>query len=318
MYDRRSYGVESGESKLAFIKNLYNDMVSLSQGSNTIPNIILSGGDPLLHPDFWKILNYINTDRNTDEFIMGNPDEITKNVAKRLLKKGVHYYQMSLEGPPEVSDRLRGKKWNFKRTIEAAKILRSAGIKITIMFTLSMANKDHLLPLMDELAFAPIDMFSFARASSYGNAHTNDLDLTSLRPMEYRKVLINYLQKANQLKKAGYKVKWDKKCHLFALLYQELGLKLPSTFRTCLLRRAQSMAMLPDGTMLACRRMHYPLGKYPKTNLKEAFSRLADLALIIPKKCAKCSLVDKCLGCRAVGYELTNSLGERDIHCWKK
>lgn len=317
MYDE-SDSYNNKDKSLPFLRELYKEFTLLCNKLKATPNVILSGGDPLLHADFWKLLSLINSKNNTVEFIMGNPDEITERSAKQLYKNGVRYYQMSLEGPSYISDNLRGRGGNFKKTLNAARKLRTNGIKVTIMFTLSWANKDHLFPLMDELANAPIDTFSFTRATILGNAEKNDIGLEKLGPNEYRNILLGYLNKAENIKRAGSKVKWSTKCKLFAPLFEELGFKLPSSFSACHLHSGGVITMLPDGTMYACRRMYFPIGKYPDMSLDKAFGALKNICSVIPSKCLKCSVVNSCVGCRAVGYNLTQGLEKPDIHCWRK
>ncbi len=316
MYDKRTYHKEILEREFPFLKKIVDDLVSLAVKADASLRISLMGGDPLLYPDFWKLLHYMHK-QGIHVSIGGNPNEITKNVAKKLYNEGVRTYQMSLEGPPAISDPIRGGNGNFDQTIKSAEILTSAGILVNIMFTLSMENKDYLFPLMDQLAFAPIHSFSFARASIYGNVNKFDIGLERLKPKEYRKILINYLKKEYQLQKAGSKVFWSKKCHLFAPLAEDLGLEIPSQWRSCLIHSGGAICILSDGTFTACRRMHYPLGRYPEMSIEDAFWRVADLRSIVPKECQNCSVVNKCLGCRAVGHGVTKSLEEKDIHCWR-
>ena len=98
--------------------------------------LLLSGGEPLLHPQFWKVNDLL---RNYDfrSVLLSNGTLITKKVAKRLQ---VHEVQVSLDGMKEGHESLRG-RGTFRKALMAIDYLHEAGIQVSVA---TMIHKDNL------------------------------------------------------------------------------------------------------------------------------------------------------------------------------
>lgn len=53
------------------------------------PDITFSGGEPLLHPDIWKMLEYAQDKINNDSVLITNATLITDEIAKKLTASGI-------------------------------------------------------------------------------------------------------------------------------------------------------------------------------------------------------------------------------------
>jgi len=98
--------------------------------------LLLSGGEPLLHPQFWEVNDLL---RNYDfrSVLLSNGTLITKKVAKRLQ---VHEVQVSLDGMKEGHESLRG-RGTFRKALMAIDHLHEAGIQVSVA---TMIHKDNL------------------------------------------------------------------------------------------------------------------------------------------------------------------------------
>jgi radical SAM protein with 4Fe4S-binding SPASM domain len=105
--------------------------------------LLLSGGEPLLHPDFWEINNAL---RNYAfrSVLLSNGTLINDEVAKRLR---VHEVQISLDGMKEGHESLRG-KGTFEKTMRAIDHLQGANIRISVATMIHRRN----LSEFDQLA----------------------------------------------------------------------------------------------------------------------------------------------------------------------
>ena len=90
--------------------------------SPRLPMICITGGEPLLHRDFFEILSYAH--------ILGfrwgmttNGTLITKDIARRLAGAGMGTVSVSLDGLREQNDRLRQTPGGFDRALEGIKNL---------------------------------------------------------------------------------------------------------------------------------------------------------------------------------------------------
>ena len=118
--------------------------------------ILVTGGEPLSHPDWFDILEYACNSKLLSEVIlqtngaMVNSDDIEKIKSLNSEKMKI---QVSLDGAtPEINDMIRGKD-NFNASIRGIKLFADAGMgkRIKIAFTEMKHNYDEI-PEMLKLA----------------------------------------------------------------------------------------------------------------------------------------------------------------------
>ena len=97
--------------------------------------LLLSGGEPLLHPCFWEI-NEVLKDHAFRSVLLSNGTLITKEIAKRLC---VHEVQVSLDGMKEGHESIRGEDI-FKKTLHAIDYLQEANIRVSIATMIHRKN----------------------------------------------------------------------------------------------------------------------------------------------------------------------------------
>jgi len=100
--------------------------------------LVLSGGEPLLREDVFELLSFAkNSNMNT--CITSNGIMIDDYVAGKLLESGINVVNVSIEGPEDIHDFLRG-KGNFKKAVSALTALEKHKIETTIATTVSRYN----------------------------------------------------------------------------------------------------------------------------------------------------------------------------------
>ena len=88
------------------------------------PRLHLTGGEPSIHPQFLEMVS--------EAARRGFPTTVTSNgaliekAAKELVDLGVHNITLSLDGPEEVHNRIRGRQDSYARVVAAARALRAA------------------------------------------------------------------------------------------------------------------------------------------------------------------------------------------------
>jgi radical SAM protein with 4Fe4S-binding SPASM domain len=111
--------------------------------------LILSGGEPLIREDIFDIANLFNkngfvTTLSTNGLLI-NQNNIDQ------IKKHFSYVGISIDGDKETHDRFRGMPGAFEKSMEAVRLVKDAGIKTGIRFTLS-SQTEKALPFIFELA----------------------------------------------------------------------------------------------------------------------------------------------------------------------
>ncbi|MEK6646703.1 MAG: radical SAM protein [Candidatus Firestonebacteria bacterium] len=298
--------------------------------SNTFKNwgmpirINFTGGDPLLRKDIFDLLRYARN-KEIELGILGNPNLLNHDIAKKLKDVGVTRYQVSIDGLEKTHDRLRGRKGLFKDTIRAIHVLEEVGITSVVMFTLSRENADELIGVIQTVEKEGVSVFDFARIVPIGAG--KQLKTQTLNPQEYKKLLLRVLEEYKYLQENGSKTYFGRKDHLWKLLYQELGLLKPlpkdkeTIYNGCGIG-SSILTILADGTVYACRRLPVEIGKVPEQSIRDIFinsfehNKMRQVEKM--EKCSKCELMQFCRGCPAVAYAAYGDYMSPDPQCWKE
>jgi MoaA/NifB/PqqE/SkfB family radical SAM enzyme len=124
------------ELALADWKRLVDELAE-----HQIPSVLLRGGEPFLFPDIMELLRYIN--RKGIFLSIDTNGTMLKNYANEIVALGRVHLTISVDGPEEIHDQVRGVKGCFQRIKEnVASLLEaesSSGqtISKSICFTIS-------------------------------------------------------------------------------------------------------------------------------------------------------------------------------------
>jgi len=285
-----------------------------------LPYFYITGGDPILHPDFWRLLGLLK-ERDIPFTILGNPFHLNDDVCKKLKEYGCRKYQMSIDGMKETHDWFR-KPGSFDCTLEKIGCINKAGIKSVIMTTVSGVNINEVPNIIDAVVSAGADIFAFARYCP-----TSEEKDTGIEPLEYRNLLDICYEKFSKYEKNGCKTCFCKKDHLWTLYeYERSIFKIPEDAKEGVIYGGCNcgnchMTILPTGDVYACRRVQ-------NSRVGNAFDdRLADIWVCEMEKyrnfekftkCSKCELWAYCRGCPAVGSGKTGNFYIADPQCWKE
>lgn len=110
-------------------------------------NFVLSGGEPLLIKDVFEIISYAKR-KGLNVSMPTNGTLVTEEVARKLKDAGLRVANVSIEGPEEVHDSIRG-KGNFKRAVDGLKLLRKAGIETTVAMTITGKNYQYMSNIIE-------------------------------------------------------------------------------------------------------------------------------------------------------------------------
>lgn len=140
-----------------------------------VPVLILSGGEPLLHPDIFAISRrakalgfYVALSSNGTRISKANIDEIAAI--------DYQYIGVSLDGINDTHDRFRRQEGSFDAALRGIRLCLDKAIKVGIRFTLTRDNADDfpaLLQLMDD---NNIDKFYLSHLNYGGRGNRNRKD----------------------------------------------------------------------------------------------------------------------------------------------
>jgi len=301
------------------LKSTLYKIIDFCKKMQRTPYIYLTGGDPILHPCFWKLLSLFKQN-NVRFCIMGNPFHLTDDVCRKMRECGCVKYQLSLDGLEKTHDMFR-KKGSFKATLEKIPVIKNAGMWCAVMSTVSKTNMDEIPALIDLVDELGVDVYAVGRYCPTSTQKAYDKNI-HIPPVEYREFLQKCWDRYSAHKNS--KTTFQLKDHLWTLFLYEKGLyKLPQSdcaMQGCNCGR-NHITLLPDGDIYACRRMESKVGNINKDDLFEVFNgakmdefRRYDKFV----KCAKCELFKVCRGCPSVTYGYTHNMYDKDPQCWKE
>jgi len=299
-----------------------DEIEELCRKIDRVPYIYLTGGDPILHPDFWDLLELFKT-RNIRFCIMGNPFHLTPEVCQRMHGLGCVKYQLSLDGLEQTHDMFR-KPGSFKTTLEKIKVIKDSGMWCAVMSTVSKTNEKEIPELIDLVDKYGVDVFAVGRycPTSVEKAYDSDIHMT---PLEYKDFLERCWEKYQAHKDS--KTTFQLKDHLWALFLYEKGLiKKDQRWQENVILDGcncgrNHITILPTGDVYACRRMESKVGNINETSLYELWTGAEmDEYRQYDKftKCSKCELKCICRGCPSVTYGYTHNMYDADPQCWKE
>lgn len=125
-----------------------------------VPAVLLSGGEPMIHPQFYDIATRA-VEKGLRLTLSTNGTLIDLDAAKRLKALGFAYVGISLDGIGETHDYFRGKKGAFVKTVEAFRNCKAVGQKVGLRLTLSRSTIDDLDRILDFIEQENIDRVCF-------------------------------------------------------------------------------------------------------------------------------------------------------------
>ncbi|MBI3372188.1 MAG: heme d1 biosynthesis radical SAM protein NirJ [Betaproteobacteria bacterium] len=137
-----------------------------------VPVLILSGGEPLLRKDIFRIAAHAKARR----FYVGlstNGTLIDAATAGRIAGIGFDYVGISLDGMRDTHDRFRRKAGAFDASLAGLRACRERGVKVGVRFTLTQDNAADLPALLRLVDDERIDKFYLSHLNYAGRGNTN-------------------------------------------------------------------------------------------------------------------------------------------------
>ena len=149
------------------------------------PAVCLTGGEPMLHPDFFRIADRVR-DLGFSWGMTTNATLIDDGAAERLRCAGMSTVSVSLDGMEKSHDGLRQQRGAWKRALRGLQALQKAGFKPQVTTVLHQGNFEELEPLYHLLLeigitnWRPINVEPIGRACETSNMLLKPDQLASL------------------------------------------------------------------------------------------------------------------------------------------
>lgn len=159
-----------------------------------VPMLVVTGGDPLKHPSFWKWLAYAQK-KNLPVAVTPSPTPlVTPEAVRRMKELGVRRLGLSLDGAAAAThDRFRGVPGSFAQVLEIVGKAIFHSLPIQINTTLTPHNVSELEAMAEWVRWTKAELWSLFFLVPVGRG----TKLPQFSPDEFEKVfgLIHQLQK---------------------------------------------------------------------------------------------------------------------------
>jgi len=315
----------SNELDLSGLKRIADEIIRTLSIWNKVGDIAITGGEPLVKKEVFHLINYLESfDEISSVDILSNGTLINEGIVEQIrdLNK-VRCVQISLDGASaESNDAIRG-KGTFEEALTGIRLLRKSGINVNVMFTLQRRNVEDIPAIIDLAVVEGISSLTIERFVPTGSgAKIND---ELLSPEEIKKAFGYISERAEQEINRGGLTSISRSRPLWVMcnsrsLVADMNDK-NAAGGICSIG-LDGLCILPDATVLACRRLPIPIGNLKNDSLLKIWHTSELLWEIANKrnlkgKCNSCEFIAQCSGCRAMAYACTGDYLAEDPQCWK-
>ena len=303
---------DGGELSTAQCKELIKDAARLCPES-----IVFSGGEPLLRQDIFELIAFVRPFR-INTCLTSNGTLVDETTAKQLVSSGIAVVNISIEGPQEVHDTLRG-QGTFKKALNAIEILLDHKIETTIATVVCRQNYNFLPDVMDLARRYAVSTVKFQPFNNLFLADKNKENDFLVAPSAFNEVQRS-MEHVIELAK-GYKIDTNPYDYLLGLPSYLCGLDTNRSQHAC---RAlwTSCPISADGDVYLCWVLaDKPLGNVKKGALSEIWNssqhhRLRQRMLQLGCRGCLMSCYDRNFAPR--GYRFLETLKARKLNRFKK
>ncbi|MGE5300719.1 MAG: radical SAM protein [Acidobacteriota bacterium] len=307
-------GGKSAELSLEEIRSVAEEVAEMlgawseAYGISFSRSVSVTGGEPFLRHDISEILETIRI-KGFDLYLLSNGTLIDEGRAKMLSRLSMKGVQISVEGPENVHDAIRG-KGSFSASMEGIRHLLDAGLKVTVNATLSELNSGHLHDLAEIALSLGVQRLGFSRLVPSGRG----LGLID-RMIEREKVRKIY-EEIFSLRPAGLEIVTGDP--VASQMSCPAGEDAGTVATGGCAAGLSGLTFLPDGTIVPCRRLFVPIGNVRNDTIREVWASSPVLEALRDRtrykgRCGDCRRWAGCRGCRAIAYAYSSAKGKPDF-----
>lgn len=248
--------------------------------------LALTGGEPLLHPDFFNISKFAK-DLGFLIIIQTNGVLINEKIIKKISNLNPAYIDISLHGAnAETHDSITQVKGSFDKTLSAIKLLKEAGCLIRIKTPITKINQEEIEKMQNiaDTIEAPIVFDPFISPTINGDSFPLELKPKFEKLSKYYEYTI-FENESDIINSDGKKLEEP----------------------ICAMGRSL-ISINAYGDILPCIRVPIPVANIYKDKFKEVWlyneklKELRNITRALGKKCKNCKLIDYCFLCPGLMY----------------
>ncbi len=263
---------------------------------------ILSGGEPLLRPDFFTLLAHAKA-VGLRPVLGSNGTLITPDIAARMKDTGLARAGISLDSAdPEYHNELRRSPTAWQDAVAGMKACQAAGLPFQVNTTVTQQNEDQVLAITDlAIALGAVGHHVFFLVPT---GRGKDLADDMLQAARYEQLLEALLRKQQEIE-----IEIKPTCApQFVRIAEQLNLKTRFPMG-CLAGRTYCV-ITPNGEVHPCPYLPIPAGNLHRQRFTQIWTHSEVLLRFreghLEGLCGRCRWAQRCFGCRARAYWATD------------
>ncbi len=266
------------------------------------PLLILSGGEPLLRPDIFELIEY-GSKKGLKMGLGSNGYLIDDSVAKKLKDAGIATVSISLDSNiPAQHDEFRGVTGAWEKAVNACKVLRNNGVLVQVNTTLTHDNYNQIDDIMTLAESIGVENFHLFFLVPTGRG----VKLTDISPQKYEEMITKTFAKVHK-----HRLNVRPSCApQFMRIAQGMGLDMRQWIRGCI-AGLHYCRIYANGEVTPCPYLPIKLGNIKEKSFKEIWTNAEIFKALrspdsLKGKCGVCEYKTICGGCRARAYGLSS------------
>ena len=297
----------------AGLKKISDNILATLQEWGKKACIHLTGGEPLLKPELFPLLNYLDRSPLVEELgIITNGLSFDQEWVERLssfskLKK----IKISLDGADaETNDSIRQKR-TFEKVIKNLSLFKREDLfEIILMFTVMKRNLKSVPLFFQFSKDLNVNGFIIERFIPWGRGRERMEEVLNGKDWEE---LIKTLSDLFAIEEENTLLPYQ----AFQVCFD--GEEPELLGAPCVIGK-DGLCVMPDGNVFPCRRFPISIGNLLSDSLRQIWEESEILEKLRRKenlkgKCGECDIKD-CRGCRSLALALTGDYLGEDPHCW--
>lgn len=272
----------------------------------------LSGGEPLMEPEIWKVISLFRDEKKSVQLI-SNGTLITEKVARKIKDFNVNSVQISLDGLEETHNNQRGAQNCFKKSVQAIEYLLKENISVVVNTLVSQRNVEEIPSLLKVLLNLGVCEWRVTRMILMGRGQSLQDEILT---REQTKTLTLFLLEKRRALQGKMIVSPDECIAFCGEKIHEYGL----SWHGCPAGRTEC-AVDFQGNVYPCVFLTYDafnMGNLLTSDFNDIWcsSKFADFRRI-ERRC-RCTIADFCQGgCPAAAYGYYGDIKRKDPFCWR-
>ncbi|MDH7601182.1 MAG: radical SAM protein [Armatimonadota bacterium] len=311
----------SAELSTEEAKRLLDDIAAFAQ-----PAVVLSGGEPLVRPDWAEIARY-GTVKGLRVLLATNGSLVSRDIARQMVEVGIKRISVSIDAAgSELHDRFRGVQGAFDAAWQGITNAREAGLEFQINTTVTRHNLEQIpriLELAVEQGAAALHLFLLVPTGCGFEIADEEM----IKPEEYEQVL-GWLYEQSKTAPIGLRATCAPHYYRIARQRSQGGCDAHNSngqrtetksSKGCLAGSAVCFVS-HSGEVYPCGYLPVSAGNVRRENIAniwrdaEVFKLLRDEDNL-EGKCGRCEYRRVCMGCRARAYAMTGSFLAAEPYC---